>query len=54
VVVRTLVIFSKDLRVLSLVGVALSLIWVWNAITVGRLAIKKFNESQVKDYPISA
>jgi len=54
VVVRTLVIFSKDLRVLSLVGVLLSLIWVWNAITVGRLAIKKFNESKIQDYPVSA
>ena len=54
VVVRTLVIFSKDLRVLSLVGVVLSLIWVWNAITVGRLAIQKFNESRIQNYPISA
>lgn len=54
VVVRTLVIFSKDLRVLSLVGVLLSVVWVWNAVTVGRLAIKKFNESHIKDYPVSA
>lgn len=53
IVVRTLVIFSKDLRVLSMVGVVLSLFWVWNAVTVGRLAIKKFNESHVQNYPIS-
>jgi len=50
--VKTIVVFSKDLRVLALIGAALSVVWLWNALTVGRLAMEKFNETQVQVQPL--
>ncbi len=32
----------NDILVLTVFGIALSIIWLWNAITVGKLAVKKF------------
>ncbi len=42
--VKTVVTFSKDLRVLALLGALLCLVWLWNAVSVGRLAMSTFEK----------
>ncbi|TDR17449.1 NTP/NDP exchange transporter [Marinicella litoralis] len=44
VFVKTVVTFSKDLRILAIIGACLCVIWLWNAITVGKLAAKEFEK----------
>ena len=42
--VKTIVTFSKDPRILAILGAVLCLVWLWNAVTVGRLAIETFEK----------
>ena len=44
VFVKTVVTFSKDLRILALIGAGLCIIWLWNAISVGKLAYQEFDK----------
>jgi AAA family ATP:ADP antiporter len=46
--VKTVVTFSKDLRVLAIIGAGLCVVWLWNAISVGKLAVKAFEQYQTK------
>ncbi len=42
--VKTVVTFSKDLRILAIIGALLCVVWLWNAVTVGRMAIQAFEK----------
>ncbi len=42
--IQVVVSFSKELRVLAFIGVIFCLIWLWNAVTVGRLAVANFEK----------
>jgi len=42
--VKTVVVFSKDLRVLAIIGSMLCVLWLWNAFTVGKLATQEFQK----------
>jgi AAA family ATP:ADP antiporter len=42
--VKTVVTFSKDLRVLAVIGALLCVVWLWNAVIVGRLAMQTFEK----------
>lgn len=46
--VKTVVTFSKDLRILAIIGAILCVIWLWNAVTVGQLAYKEFEKYQTE------
>ncbi|MFC3193280.1 NTP/NDP exchange transporter [Marinicella sediminis] len=46
--VKTVVTFSKDLRILALIGAGLCVIWLWNAVTVGKLALETFEHYKEK------
>lgn len=42
--VKTVVTFSKDLRILAIIGACLCVVWLWNAISVGKLAVTEFEK----------
>jgi len=42
--VKTVVTFSKDLRILAVIGACLCVVWLWNAIQVGKLAAIEFKK----------
>ncbi len=42
--VKTVVTFSKDLRLLAIIGAVLCIVWLWNAVLVGRMAVQMFEK----------